>query len=74
MDVRRCGYAIIDQELEVGVRSVAAPVRDASGRVVAAVNVSAHASRVSLDRLKKEFAPRLLKTASAIDADLAIRR
>jgi IclR family pca regulon transcriptional regulator len=73
-DTRRCGYAIVDQELEVGVRSAAVPVHDASGKVVAAINATAHASRVSVDRLKKEFVPQLLKTAGAINADLAIRR
>jgi IclR family pca regulon transcriptional regulator len=74
IDTRRCGYAIIDQELEVGVRSAAAPVHDASGNVVAAVNATAHASRVSLERLREEFVPPLLETARAIDADLAVRR
>jgi IclR family transcriptional regulator, pca regulon regulatory protein len=72
--IRRHGFAIIDQELEVGVRSVAAPVHDASGTVVAAINTSVHASRVSLERLTDEFLPQLLETAKAIDADLAIRR
>jgi IclR family transcriptional regulator, pca regulon regulatory protein len=73
-EVRRCGYAVIDQELELGVRSVAAPVHDASGTVVAAVNVSAHAARVSLERLHEEFRPALLETVRDIDADLAVRR
>jgi len=73
-DTRRNGYAIIDQELEVGVRSAAAPVHDARGNVVAAINATAHASRVSLERLKKEFVPQVLETARAIDADLEIRR
>ena len=45
--VREQGWALVDQELEEGLRSIAAPVRDASGRTIAAVNVSAHASRVS---------------------------
>src|SRR5689334_959497 len=43
--IRRQGWALVDQELEEGLRSIAAPIRDASGDVVAAVNVSAHASR-----------------------------
>ena len=73
-ETRRSGYAVIDQELEVGVRSAAAPIHDASGRVVAAINATAHASRVTLDRMRKEFVPEVLATARAIDADLAIRR
>jgi IclR family pca regulon transcriptional regulator len=72
--VARTGYAIIDQELEQGVRSVAAPIRDARGRVVAAINVSAHAARVTLARLQDEFVPALLEAAKRIDADLAVRR
>lgn len=74
LDVRCRGYSIIDQELEVGVRSAAVPVHDATGRVIAAVNATAHASRVSLERLEGEFLPQLIETARAIDADLAIRR
>jgi len=73
-ETRRCGYAVIDQELELGVRSAAAPVHDATGNVVAAINATAHASRVNLERLKKEFVPKLLETARAIDADLAVHR
>ena len=72
--VARTGYAVIDQELEQGVRSVAAPIRDARGRVVAAINVSAHAARVTLARLQDEFVPALLEAAKRIDADLAVRR
>jgi IclR family pca regulon transcriptional regulator len=68
--VRAQGWCIVDQELEHGVRSVAVPVHDASGAVVAAINTSAHAARVPLRRLQKEFLPRLKATAHAIDADL----
>lgn len=71
--VREQGWSMIDQELEVGVRSVAAPVRDATGRVVAAINVSAHASRVPLDELQYRFLPELLDTARAIEADLRMQ-
>ncbi|MGV8834429.1 MAG: IclR family transcriptional regulator domain-containing protein [Devosia sp.] len=46
--VRRQGYALEDEELEVGVRSIAVPVRDRSNRVIAAMNVAAHVSRVPL--------------------------
>ncbi|HEX7994932.1 MAG TPA: IclR family transcriptional regulator C-terminal domain-containing protein, partial [Streptosporangiaceae bacterium] len=44
--VRSDGYSIIDQELEDGLRAIAAPIHDASGAVTAAINVSAHASRL----------------------------
>ena len=46
-ETREHGYALVDQELEHGLRSIAAPVRNRLGEVVAAVNVSSHASRVS---------------------------
>jgi IclR family pca regulon transcriptional regulator len=67
------GYAVIDQELEIGVRSVAAPVRDQSGRLIAAVNASAHAARVSLERLREEFVPRVRQTVAEIETDLRAR-
>jgi IclR family pca regulon transcriptional regulator len=49
--VRSDGYALVDQELEEGVRSTAAPIRNGRGKVLAAMNVSAHASRVAVQRL-----------------------
>lgn len=68
--VRTQGWALVNQELEEGLRSVAAPIRDRGGRVVAAVNVSAHASRTSLDTMRRELLPPLLATAQRIEADL----
>ncbi|WP_020495398.1 IclR family transcriptional regulator domain-containing protein [Sciscionella marina] len=64
------GWAIVDQELEAGLRSIAAPIRDREGRTVAAVNISTHASRVTKEHLRRELLPRLLETARAIEADL----
>lgn len=60
-DVRRNGFAIIDEELEVGLRSIAVPVRGASGAVVAALNVGAQASRVTSRQMEEEFLPVLLR-------------
>src|SRR5699024_6321069 len=60
--VRTQGYALVDQELEEGLRSVAAPVRDRDGGVVAAVNVSTHAGRVSRDTVRTGILPELLDT------------
>ncbi len=68
--VRRQGWALVDQELEEGLRSVAAPIRDRSGATIAAVNLSAHASRMSLDAARRGLIPPLLATASRIEADL----
>lgn len=70
--IRDRGFAIVDGELEDGVRSVAAPVHGRGGRVVAAVNVSTATSRVDLDRLESDFLPALLDTTQAIDAELAL--
>ena len=61
---------IVDQELEDGVRSIAVPVHDSAGRVVAAVNTSAHATRVPLSTLQRVFLPKLRDCAAAIDAEL----
>lgn len=69
-DVARQGYAIVDQELEEGLRAVAAPIRGAADVGSAAINVSAHASRVSMTTLRSEILPELLKTARQIEADL----
>ena len=67
--IRRQGWAMVDQELEEGVRSLAAPIHDASGRVAAAMNVSMHASRWSLEAAREQLLPKLLETAAAIDRD-----
>jgi IclR family transcriptional regulator, pca regulon regulatory protein len=69
-EVARQGYAIVDQELEEGLRAVAAPIRGAADVGNAAINVSAHASRVSMAALRSEILPELLKTARQIEADL----
>ncbi len=67
---RRQGYALVDQELEHGLRSAAAPIHDADGEVVAAVNVSVHASRTSMAQLEQELVPAVLSTAQHIELDL----
>ena len=69
-EVREQGWAMVDQELELGLRSIAAPLRGADGRVLAALNVSAAASRVSLDDMRARFVPALLSTAEAISTAL----
>ncbi|SEC11092.1 transcriptional regulator, IclR family [Amycolatopsis tolypomycina] len=66
------GWAMVDQELEEGLRSVAAPIRDRTGRVVAAVNLSTHASRTTAESVREDLVPPLLETARAIEADMAI--
>jgi IclR family pca regulon transcriptional regulator len=69
--VREQGWALVDQELEVGLRSIAAPVRAADGRVVAALNVAAAAPRVGLDELRGRFLPLLLQAAEQVSVAFA---
>jgi len=68
--VREQGWALVDQELEEGLRSIAVPIHDAGGRTIAAANVSAHASRVSADDIRQTLLPPLLEAARRIEADL----
>lgn len=70
--VRDQGWALVDGELEPGLRSVAVPVRDRRGAVVAAVNVSTSATRDTVEHLEAEHLPRLRRTAEAIDAELRL--
>ncbi len=70
--VRATGWALVDQELEEGVRSLAAPIRDAAGNVVAAANLSTHGSRTSLQTMRNDLLPPLLATAARIEADLQV--
>ena len=69
--VRKQGWALVDQELELGLRSLASPIRDPRGEVVAAVNVSTHASRRTLEAPRRELLPPLRETAARISHDLA---
>ncbi|MCZ8341376.1 MAG: helix-turn-helix domain-containing protein [Burkholderiaceae bacterium] len=64
--VRAQGWAILDQELEPGLRSVAVPVHGPGGAVVAALNVGTHASRVTLEDLKGRILPALQETAAGV--------
>jgi IclR family pca regulon transcriptional regulator len=63
---RRDGYAMVDQELELGLRSMAVPIWNLTGRVVAAVNVGAHAQRVSSQEMQKNFLPHLQAAAQEL--------
>jgi IclR family pca regulon transcriptional regulator len=69
--VERAGYAIVDQELEIGLRSIAVPLRDASGAVVAALNASTHAQRISMQEMQTRFLPALQAAAQELSLLLA---
>ena len=61
--VREQGYALVDQELEDGLRALAVPIRDGHDRVIASVNVAVHTSRWPLERIRGELLPRLFELA-----------
>jgi IclR family transcriptional regulator, pca regulon regulatory protein len=64
--VRNDGYCLVDEELEIGLRSIAVPVRNAGGQVVAAINVSAQAGRVSAQTLLATVLPILTDAATGV--------
>lgn len=67
-EIRRQGWAIVDQQLEEGLSSVAAPILDRNGRVTAALSVCAHAGRVDPAALRSEFLPLVVETARRVSA------
>jgi IclR family pca regulon transcriptional regulator len=69
--VRRQGWALVDQELEMGLRSIAVPIVDAKARAVAALNIGTHASRWPIQKLTQEVLPLLRQTAASISGVLA---
>ena len=71
-EVRARGWALADEELAPGVRSVAVPVRDRDGAVRAAMNVTVHAAETSTEHLLQEYLPLLLRTAGDVGAEWAL--
>ncbi|WP_406476766.1 IclR family transcriptional regulator C-terminal domain-containing protein [Streptomyces sp. NBC_01615] len=70
--VREAGYALVEGELEEGLRSISVPVRGRGGRVVAAVNVAMHSSRRTAEECVRDVLPELHATAGRIEADLRV--
>ncbi|WP_262851480.1 IclR family transcriptional regulator domain-containing protein [Mumia quercus] len=66
------GFALVDQELEVGLRSIAAPIRDAHGTVIAAANISMSATQGTADEARDRLVPPLLETTAQIGRDLRV--
>jgi IclR family transcriptional regulator, pca regulon regulatory protein len=64
--VRKAGYAIVDQELEIGLRSIAVPLYDSRGRIVAALNVGVAAVQDSAEELEHLYLPKLLAVQQAL--------
>jgi IclR family pca regulon transcriptional regulator len=71
--IHQQGWVLLDQELEDGVRSIAAPIHDKSGRTIAAINVGTQTGRVSMKQLSEEFLPLLVKTAAEISSAMSRR-
>jgi len=70
-EVRARGWALTDEQLAPGIRSVAVPLRDGDGKVIAALNVNSHAAETPLDVLIGQHLPLLIQAAGAISADWA---
>ena len=70
-EVRARGWALTDEQLAPGIRSVAVPLRDGEGKVIAALNVNSHAAETPLDVLIGKHLPLLIQAAGAISADWA---
>lgn len=69
--MRHQGWCIVDQELEQGLRSLAVPVYDSAGHVLAAMNVSTHAGRVPVSELEKRYLPLMLSASRELSSQLA---
>ena len=69
-EVRKKGWAISDQELEIGIRSIACPLKDKNGKTIAALNISGHTSRVTAKEMTTNYLPTLKETVSKIEEAL----
>ncbi|PID20275.1 IclR family transcriptional regulator [Sporosarcina sp. P3] len=69
--IKNDGWAFVEQQLEEGLSSLAAPIRNNEGKVVAAINISSHANRINREMVNDKFLPLLLTTAEKISTDLS---
>jgi IclR family pca regulon transcriptional regulator len=67
LEARKNGYTIVDEEFEVGIRSISVPIRDSRGNVIAALNACCPSSRFSLSGMKRELVPKLMDAADKIN-------
>lgn len=70
LTVRKSGWSIVDEEYEIGFRSISVPIHDQGGSMVAALNVCCPSPRVSLEAMRVDFLPEMLKTAEEIQRSL----
>ena len=69
----QAGFAIVDEELEIGLRSIAVPIRDGARRIVGAINVATQSSRFTPAEMEREILPRLLAAAASIEDFFAVQ-
>ncbi|SDS68037.1 transcriptional regulator, IclR family [Halopseudomonas litoralis] len=69
-EVRRRGWVVTDQELEIGLRSLAVPLKDSAGQVLAALNVGTHVGRITRQELEARFLPVLLEASKELSAKM----
>lgn len=65
--MREQGWSLVDRELETGLVAIAAPIRDRSGRTVAALNLSGQAHLVTARQMRDELLPLLCRAAERIN-------
>ena len=70
-DVRKQGWSIVDEEFEIGLRSISAPIRDRSGRTIAALNICCPSTRLTLDDMRTHILAKLLEAAKRISDGIA---
>lgn len=66
-ETRRLGYSLVDEELEVGVRSLSVPIRDGAGHVIAALNACCPSMRFPIVDMREKLVPELLSAAKSIN-------
>jgi IclR family pca regulon transcriptional regulator len=66
------GFALVDEELEIGLRSIAVPIRDRPGRIVAAVNVSTQSARFTPTAMRRDILPPLRRAATDIESFFSV--
>ncbi len=67
---RKDGYSLVDQEAEMGFRSISVPLRRLDGRVIASLNIGTHTNRCSLDTMRRVFLPKLLALAAELQPQM----
>ncbi|BAQ11164.1 transcriptional regulator [Bacillus sp. OxB-1] len=69
--IKKDGWVLVEQQLEEGLSSLAAPIRNHEGKTVAAINISSHADRINSELIEEKFLPLLLQAADHISSDLS---